>query len=176
MHFSFISKQAKTLLLLALFFTGMALLSLLSVQRLEHRAALTLAEQTSSLLVNAMNLMRVSYSEEVVAKVREQTKLSIGPGHLTVSDRVPNPATFAIELGDKLSDSEAGFIIRLYSHFPFPNRQRQGGPQDAFERKALEYLENHPDQSFMGNRNHRFRLLSSKSDSLGELMNAIRNR
>ena len=140
-----IPTHAKVLLFMAVLFTGMAVLALFSVERLEHRAALGLAKQTSALLVNTMNLMRVSYSEEVVSKVREHTALSIGPKHLEIPTKIPNPATFAIELGDKVSDSESGLIVRLYSQFPFPNRARTGGPQDEFERLALRTLQADPD-------------------------------
>src|SRR5688572_14854424 len=36
---------------------------------------------------------------------------------------------------------------RLYSDYPFHWRQH-GGPQDVFERQALRYLRQHPDQAF----------------------------
>lgn len=143
------SQQLKIPFFFALFFTLLAVTAHVSVNRLEHHTRVALAKQTSSVLVTTMNIMRESYSEEVVDKVRLESRLSIGPGHEKVENRIPNPATFAIELGEKVSDFEKGLIIRLYSHFPFPNREKTGGPQDAFETEALAYLEKNPQDSFV---------------------------
>src|SRR5262245_19880505 len=50
------------------------------------------------------------------------------------------PATFLHDVGEELhQDSKTGIQVRQYSDFPFPWR-KGGGPQDAFERHALERL------------------------------------
>ena len=142
-------RHTRTLLVLAIFFISMAVLALVSIQKLEHSASIALAKQNSSLLVNTMNLMRVSYSERVIAKVRDHTTLRVGPNHLFNNKCVPNPATFAIELADSLTNSEEGLIVRLFSHYPFPNRSETGGPQDQFEREALQSLLADPNTPFV---------------------------
>ena len=59
------------------------------------------------------------------------------------SGTVPLPATFTIEAGRRISRSESGMQVRLYSDHPFPWRAG-GGPSDAFERRALDDLRRDP--------------------------------
>jgi serine/threonine protein kinase len=69
------------------------------------------------------------------------------PGSKGVID-VEVPARFVINLADLVSEKSAsGVRVRMYSHYPFRSR-RDGGPQDTFERMSLDYLEEHPDESF----------------------------
>jgi serine/threonine protein kinase len=57
---------------------------------------------------------------------------------------VPFPATFTIELGNKISEnSRSGVEVRLYSDYPFTSR-KDGGPRDDFERMALQSLQRDP--------------------------------
>jgi eukaryotic-like serine/threonine-protein kinase len=56
---------------------------------------------------------------------------------------LPLPATFTIEAGRRISGSESGMQVRLYSDHPFPWR-RPGGPTDDFERRAIEDLRRDP--------------------------------
>jgi serine/threonine protein kinase len=108
--------------------------------RLVRSAVLESAAQQSDMLLEVNN----SYSD-VVGRAKA--------GHLTVThdyagkpDAIPIPATFTIELGQQISDrSDTGVQIRLYSDHPFRSR-RNGGPQDQFERKALERLREKPEE------------------------------
>ena len=61
---------------------------------------------------------------------------------------IPNPATYTIELAEEISKGETGSHIRLYSDYPFPDRQEEGGPRDAFEREALRALRQNPTVPF----------------------------
>jgi serine/threonine protein kinase len=70
----------------------------------------------------------------------------LDPAHVQVTHdfaghagAVPLPATFTIETGRRISRSESGVQVRLYSDHPFPWRAG-GGPADAFERRALDEL------------------------------------
>ena len=56
---------------------------------------------------------------------------------------MPLPATFTIEAGRRISLSESGMQVRLYSDHPFPWR-KAGGPADDFERRALDELRADP--------------------------------
>ena len=50
---------------------------------------------------------------------------------------LPVPATFTIDLGQRISAAESGMKVRLYSNYPWrPN----GGPKDPFESRVLEEL------------------------------------
>jgi tRNA A-37 threonylcarbamoyl transferase component Bud32 len=58
------------------------------------------------------------------------------------------PARFTINLGQMLSaQGESGMQVRLFSDYPFKSR-KDGGPHDAFERQALDRLQQSPDEPF----------------------------
>jgi serine/threonine protein kinase len=50
------------------------------------------------------------------------------------------PATMAIELGNRISQTTPGMEIRVFSRYPWPDRT-DGGPQDEYESAALDWLE-----------------------------------
>ena len=106
------------------------------------------ALQNAKVSVKTMNEARVLYSKTVVNRVSDLPGITVGPQYHAVIGGIPNPATYAIELGDKLSSQESGSLFRLYSDYPFPNRLRSGGPHDAFQTEALDYLKQHPTESF----------------------------
>ena len=139
-------EQTRILLILSLLFAFMASLSFFAIQRLDHSASLALATRTAAMLVDAVNLSRTSYSQNNIKKIRNHGLVSIGPDHYEYPLRVPNPATFAIELAEELSKEENGLLVRMYSEYPFPNRQNTGGPQDQFESDALSLFQHNPDQ------------------------------
>ena len=60
---------------------------------------------------------------------------------------IPLPATFSMELSERISKQSTGMPARLYSDFPFPWR-KDGGPRDDFEREAIRQLRQFPDQPF----------------------------
>ena len=106
------------------------------------------AMQHAQVAVNTLNKARQLYSGNVVDRVKSINGVSITPEYHFLNGGIPNPATYTIELGDHLSDPSRGMLFRLYSDYPFPNRQVTGGPQDKFEREALSYLKVHPKASF----------------------------
>jgi hypothetical protein len=52
---------------------------------------------------------------------------------------VPLPATFSIELAERLTDPDSGLVTRLYSDYPFRSRS-DGRARDDYERDALVRL------------------------------------
>src|SRR5262249_17178809 len=50
---------------------------------------------------------------------------------------MPPPSTLTIYYGQRLSKTELGMQVRLYSNYPW---RKEGGPKDGFERKALDVL------------------------------------
>ena len=87
-----------------------------------------------------LNEARTLYSQNVVSRVKDMDNVMVGAEYHNVEGGIPNPATYTIELGELLSDPTHGMLFRLYSEYPFPNRQTSGGPQDAFEREAFVRL------------------------------------
>jgi hypothetical protein len=88
------------------------------------------------------------YSEEISDIDPQTTNVSITENYKTVHPALPLPASFAIDLGERISRRNPGMEVRVYSRYPWPDR-RDGGPQGEFDVAALEYLESrarHDDQ------------------------------
>ncbi|WP_282609635.1 ATP-binding protein [Pelagibius sp. Alg239-R121] len=87
---------------------------------------------------NAITTFREYYSSVVIKQAKDAGLMASHRYH-DERDTIPIPATLAIELGDEISSrtGEAGF--RFYSDYPFANRI-EGGPNDQFERAALNAL------------------------------------
>ena len=91
--------------------------------------------------------------------VAEKVKDTVPVTHRyrSVEGAIPVPATFTIDLGDHIRQSQAtGMSARLYSGHPFAQRQG-GGPRDDFEITALEKLRRSPEQPY-----YRFELYEGK--------------
>ena len=82
------------------------------------------------------------YSEELEDIDPSKTNVSITENYRTVHPSLPLPATFAIDLGERISRRSPGMEVRVFSRYPWPGRE-QGGPQDAFEEAALQWLDAH---------------------------------
>ena len=106
------------------------------------------AMQYARVSVKTMNEARKLYSSNVVGRVKSMDDVTVSPEYHSINGGIPNPATYTIELGERISDVSEGVLFRLYSDYPFPNRQKNGGPRDSFEREALNYLKEHPEASF----------------------------
>src|SRR5258708_12817317 len=59
---------------------------------------------------------------------------------------MPLPATYAIDVADRISRNDPNVQARIFSHHPWPGRQG-GGPRDDFERRALGWLESNNGRS-----------------------------
>lgn len=82
------------------------------------------------------------YSEEISKLDPRVTNVSITENYKTVHPALPLPATFAIDLGQRISSRSPGMEVRVYSRYPWPGR-KDGGPQGEFDLAALEWLESH---------------------------------
>jgi tRNA A-37 threonylcarbamoyl transferase component Bud32 len=77
-----------------------------------------------------------AFYNEVVNRV-DMKKTPITHEYLKRANTLPVPATFTLDLGQRISNTESGMQVRLYSYHSWrPN----GGPRDAFETKVLEEL------------------------------------
>ena len=81
------------------------------------------------------------YSEEI-EDVSKSTNVAITENYKSVHPALPLPASFAIDLAERISRRSPGMEFRVYSRYPWPGR-KDGGPQTAFDIQALEYLETH---------------------------------
>jgi serine/threonine protein kinase len=80
------------------------------------------------------------YSEKISDINQKTTNVTITENYRNVHPSLPLPATFAIDLGERISRRNPGTEVRVYSRYPWPNR-KDGGPQDEYDRTALEFLE-----------------------------------
>lgn len=82
------------------------------------------------------------YSDEI-SDINPQTSgVAITENYRNVHPAMPLPATFAIDLGERISRRNPGMEVRVYSRHPWPNR-KDGGPQTELDHKALAWLEAH---------------------------------
>ena len=138
----------QTILVLTLLFCLGISLSLWEVSRLSENLIEAQALQNGQRTARVMNEARQLYSTNVITKVRTIKGVTVTPNYHNIEGAIPNPATYTIELGEKLAELDRGTLFRLYSDYPFPNRQATGGVLDDFEAEALEYLRQNPKGEF----------------------------
>lgn len=132
--------QTKVIAVFTLLFMLMAIVSLIAIKKLQYSASTALAARTAAVLVSTINQARTSYSQNAVAKLRNHPDISIESQYHQKQYAVPNPATFAIELGEAISAPDEGLILHTFSNYPFISRATNGGPQDDFQKLALAKL------------------------------------
>lgn len=135
------------LVLTILFCLGVGI-ALSSMSRLSSNLIASQALQNASLSAKAINEARVLYSSEVANRARTVDGIVVTHDYRNQKGAIPNPATYTIELSSRISSKETGSMARLYSDYPFPHRQKDGGPRDNFEREALRYLSKNPTEKF----------------------------
>ncbi len=82
------------------------------------------------------------YSEEISDIDPKTTNVVITENYRTVHPALPLPASFAIDLGERISRRSPGMEVRVFSRYPWPGR-KDGGPQGPYDLAALESLEKH---------------------------------
>lgn len=136
----------RTLLVLTIMFSTGVVIILWHVYRLQSNLIESVTLNNASLYAQALEEFRTLYTSEVA--VRVQTKgVEVTHDYDAKEGAIPLPATLSLLLGNHIAAKGSGGQPRLYSDYPFHWRQH-GGPQDDFERQALQYLRQHPDQAF----------------------------
>ncbi len=101
-----------------------------------EQEAISIAKQT----VDQYKIIRKYYTQNVVKKVIGRDGLKGSFNHKTENDSIPLPATMIHDLSDELG--EKGIGLKLYSAFPFPNRNNR--KLDDFEANAWQTLSKNP--------------------------------
>lgn len=130
----------------ALFVLAMAGL-LWQVFSLSDNLSRGLALQGTELQSVMLEEFRKYYSSQVVARIQGIGGAAVTHDYVTTPNAIPLPATMTIELAKRIGGMTQGFQVRLYSDYPYPWRN-ESGPRDAFEKEALQWLRQHPDQPF----------------------------
>lgn len=138
-----------TVLLLAILLCiGMAI-ALSNMSRLSSHLIKSQAIENAAQYAYSMKQARTLYSDEVVDRIQKLSGVIVTANYAVQPTGIPLPATYLIELGHRLSeDSKHGVSMRLYSDYPFPGREKEGGTKDDFEREALSYLRHNPTATF----------------------------
>ncbi|NEQ99692.1 MAG: DUF3365 domain-containing protein [Cyanothece sp. SIO2G6] len=105
------------------------------------------ALQNAQLYAQAMLASRTLYSDIVIDRLDAMHGMSLNRIEGYTDKDIPIPATFLIDLGQRLV-AKGTMNVRLYSDYPFPWREAEGGARDQFERDAIDYLENYADEIF----------------------------
>ncbi|MES0489750.1 MAG: methyl-accepting chemotaxis protein [Leptospirales bacterium] len=84
--------------------------------------------------------LRSYYTQYVVKKVKNSGSLKINFDHKTDKDTIPLPATLIHDLSEVISKEKENIQLRLYSKYPFPNRQSR--TLDSFAQEAIAFYDN----------------------------------
>jgi tRNA A-37 threonylcarbamoyl transferase component Bud32 len=79
------------------------------------------------------------YSERVDGLNPHKTRVRFSEQYAKDDAALPLPATYAIDIADRISRKDPNVQARIFSHYPWPGRE--GGARDEFERRALAWLE-----------------------------------
>lgn len=139
----------RTILILTLLFCAGVAAALWNMSQLSSSLIYSQAEQNAMLYAQAIKYARTLYSSEAVDRIKPIPGVTITDDYTTIPGAIPVPVTFLIEMGDHLSKMNPGMSVRLYSDLPFRKRQAEGGPRDDFEREALQFLRQHPHETFV---------------------------
>ncbi|MDJ0737910.1 MAG: adenylate/guanylate cyclase domain-containing protein [Nostocaceae cyanobacterium] len=137
-------------------------MSHLSMKVIESQALMNAKLQAQSIL-DAWRL----YSTTAADRIKKIPGVNFTNNYLVEDKAVPNPATYAIELGQTISQKQGGMSVRIYSDYPFPWRKAEGGVKNEFEQEALNYFRKHPEQTTF------YRLEKSQNHNLWRYGQAI---
>ncbi len=132
--------------------------ALLDMSYLSQNLIASQAFQSAALSVKSLKHAHNLYSEKVVEQAKEISGIIISHDYLNQKGAIPAPITYTIELGDRLSDNQMGYLVRLFSDYPYPNRKETGGVKDKFEQEALDFLRQNPQAAFFRQENFQDRL------------------
>jgi adenylate cyclase len=118
------------------------------MSRLSSNLIESQALQNAVSSAKSLNEAFVLYSDAVVDRAKKVKGITVIANYLTKEGAIPNPATFEIELAQRIGEKNTEMDARVYSDYPFPERKAEGGARDDFERKALDWLKQNPKQPF----------------------------
>lgn len=111
-----------------------------AIQKNAEQEALEIAKRN----VNQFKTIRKYYTQNVVSKVIGRDGIKGSVNHQNEENSIPLPATMIHDLAKLLG--EQGTKLKLYSVFPFPNRQDR--ELDQFGAEAWQVLKSNPDEIY----------------------------
>ncbi len=98
------------------------------------------ALESARLETNMLDEVWRFYSDEISDIDPKTSSITITENYRHVHPSLPLPATFAIDLGERISRRSPGMEVRVFSRYPWPTR-KNGGPQSEIDVTALQWLE-----------------------------------
>lgn len=138
----------RTILVLTIMFCVAVGLALSSMSRLSSHLIESQALQNAAWSAKSINAASALYSDAVTDRVKKVKEITVIHNYLTKEGAIPNPATYQIELAQRIGEKNTGMRARVYSDYPFPSRKSQGGARDDFEKTAIVRLKQNPFQPF----------------------------
>lgn len=117
------------------------------MQKQTREATIATAVENAKATINQYKLLRAYYAKNVISKAKHDSELKISFEHKDQEGTIPLPATMIHDLSKQLKESGEGVELKLYSNYPFPNRNDR--KLDEFGSKALAALEANPDEAFV---------------------------
>lgn len=110
---------------------GFAYLSSLSTHFVQSTAL-----ESTRMEANMLEDINEYYSESVIGPL-DQEQVPVTHRYSETPNSMPLPFTFMIDAGQRISESESGMQVKIYSDYPW---RENCGPHDEFELRAIEAL------------------------------------
>jgi len=120
---------------------------LIPLQNLSEELIETSAIQNAQLYSQAIAEFRTIYTSEVISKVSEKG-ITVSHDYHGKKNAIPLPATLSMMLGKRMGEKGLGGASKLYSPYPFPWREGEGGLRDDFAVQAWEAVNKNPEKPF----------------------------
>ncbi|MEB3226689.1 MAG: PAS domain-containing protein [Synechococcus sp.] len=104
------------------------------------------AHEASHLVADSLIKSRDLYASEVVSKLKTNNLAEFSHDY-SQPGIAPIPASYLIRLSEKIKEENPEMIVNYYSDYPFPWR-KNGGPQDDFQKLALQEIRSNPSREF----------------------------
>jgi adenylate cyclase len=147
----------QTILVLTVLFCIGVGVALANMSRLSEDLIESNALQNVALYAQTIKEARTLYSAEVVDSVRGSAEIQVSHDHVGKVGVIPLPATYLMHLSQRIVAQNPEMSVRLYSDYPFPWREAEGGAKDDFEQEALQQLRLDASQPFVKIENYQGR-------------------
>ncbi|NOQ17595.1 MAG: DUF3365 domain-containing protein, partial [Methyloprofundus sp.] len=107
--------------------------------------AIAQAINSSTQTIESFKTIRKYYTVNVINKVLKSNAVKPSINHKGQDNTIPLPATMIHDLSDQMVGK--GMQLKIYSAFPFPNRQ--GQHLDDFQQQSWQVLSTTPDKPFI---------------------------
>ena len=137
----------RTILVLSILFGICLVIMLLHITHLKTQMLKVVALQSADVYTRALTEMRSLYSSEVVERVRGRG-VEVTHDYVQHDGAIPPPDTLSRKLGERMGMQRKGEETHLFSPYPFPWREQDGGLHSDFEKKAWAFLNENPEKVF----------------------------